>query len=172
MGLQRIIEAAERVGERDESRRRRFREEFETYEADESEVGRDVGEFPATREAIEAEREALESLNEELGAEEGNIEELVDYAEFLTAEQAVEHRDRTVEKLQAHNTHLRTFHQEMVAALDVVEANLETLRSDGPAAVESDPEPHFRRAYDALEAHNEAVDGLGTNMTILNAYLV
>lgn len=166
MGLQAIIAAAERVGECDETRRRVFREEFAAYEADET------AEFTGTREAIRAEREALDELDEALAAEEDNIEELVDYADFLTVEQAVEHRDRTVEKLRAHNESLREFHDAMSAALDVVSANLDVLEEAGPAAVVDDPEPAFERAHEALETHNEAVEGLNTNLTILNAYLV
>ena len=166
MGLTEIIEAAERVGARDEERRQAFREEFERFEAGE------IDSFPRTREALTAEREALATLDADLDAEAENIEELIEYADFLTVEQAVEHRDETVEKLEAHNRHLREFHDAMVDALDVVETNLDTLAAAGPEAVEADPEPHFERAYDALEAHNEAVEGLDTNLTILNAYLV
>lgn len=165
MGLQAIIDAAEAVGERDETRQQVFREEFEAYE------GGETGQFTRTRAAIAAEHEALETLDEELVAEEGNIGELVDYAEFLTVEQAVHHRDETIEKLESHNEQLREFHDAMVEALAVVSANLDRLEVDGPEAVEEDPQAHFERANDALEAHNEVVEGLDTNLTILNAYL-
>lgn len=166
MGLREIIAAAERVGTRDADRREAFRGEFDAYEAGETDS------FPRTRDALREERDALATLDAELEAETDNIEELIDYADFLTVEQAVEHRDRTVKKLEAHNRHLREFHDAMVEALDVVAANLDALETDGPEAVEGDPEPHFERAYDALESHNEAVEGLDTNLTILNAYLV
>lgn len=166
MGLQDIIDLAERVGSLDEERRGAFREELSAFEDG------DLDRFARTREALDAERDALAELRDELDRELENVDELVDYAEFLTVEQAVRHRDRTVEKLRAHNEHLRTFHEAMTEALSVVESNLDDLESDGAGAVEGDPQPQFRRAHEALEAHNEAVDGLGTNMTILNAYLV
>ncbi|MFB6221089.1 MAG: hypothetical protein ABEH90_06585 [Halolamina sp.] len=166
MGLTEIIEAAEAVGDRDQERREAFREEFEAYEASE------LSTFTRTWDALEAEREALDELAAELDAEEGNIEELVDHAEFLTVDQAVRHRDESIEKLRAHNEQLRAFHEAMMAAVDAVESNLDALESAGKEAVDADPEPHFERAYDALETHNEAVEGLDTNLTILNAYLV
>lgn len=165
MGLKEIIDAAETVGDRDQDRQSTFQEEYDAYERGET------SSFPRTREAIAAERGALDALETELKAEEGNIEELVDYAEFLTEDQAVRHRDQTVEKLRAHNEHLTEFHDAMSSALDEVETNMDALESEGPDAVEADPEPHFERARDALEDHNDAVEGLDTNFTILNAYL-
>ena len=165
MGLQAIIDAAERVGECDEARRHTFREEFEAYEAGET------TEFTRTCAAIRAERDALDELAAELDAEEDNIHELAEYADFLTVEQAVEHRDQTVEKLEAHNEALREFQDAMSTALDIVATNLKLLEEAGPSAVVDDPKPAFERAYEALETHNEAVEGLSTNLTILNAYL-
>ena len=166
MGLEDIIEAAERVGDEDEARRAAFQEEFARYEDG------DLGTFSRTRAAIESEREALERLREGLDEEVESTEELAEYADFLTVDQAVEHRDEALEKLERHNEELLTFHGEMSAALDAVESNLDALETGGLEAVEADPEPHFERAREALERHNEAVEGLGKNMTILNAYLV
>lgn len=166
MGLDEILEAAERVGTCDQERQDAFRREFSAYESG------NTATFEATREALAAERAALETLDEELRSEESNIETLVADTEFLTTEQAVRHREATVEKLREHNTQLREFHDAMTAALDAVDENLDTLEREGPEAVDADPERHFERAHDALEAHNDAVEGLSTNMTILNAYLL
>ena len=166
MGLSEIIEAAERVGAYEEARRDAFRREFSQYDADET------APFEDTREAIGNEREALEALARQLDEEEANIERLAEEASFLTVDQAVRHRDETVEKLRAHNRHLRTFHGAMSAALDAVETNLDALADAGPDAVEADPEPQFERAHDALAAHDEAIEGVDRNMMILNAYLL
>lgn len=166
MGLEAIIDAAEAVGARDEERQTAFCEEFEAYETGEQEH------FPRTRDAIGAQRTALDTLETGLETEVDNIEELAEHSAFLSVDQAVRHRDQTVEKLEAHNEHLQEFHDAMTAALDVVEENLDTLEQEGPEAVDADPEPKFLRAHEALEAHNGAVDGLGTNLTILNAYLL
>lgn len=166
MGLTEILDAAETVGSRDQERQDVFREEFAAYEAGETST------FEETRAALAAEREALDRLGSTLRSEESNIEGLVDSTEFLTADQAVRHREATVEKLREHNTHLREFHEAMTAALDAVEENLDALERDGRDAVDADPEPQFERAHEALDAHNEAVEGLDTNMTILNAYLI
>lgn len=165
MGLQDIIDAAEAVGDHDEVRRSTFREELKAYEAGKTES------FPQTWEAIADEREALEELSEQLDAEEGNINELIEQTEFLSVEQAVRHRDQTVEKLQAHNAHLREFHDAMATALDRIETNLSELESNDAKSIEENPTPQFKRARDALDAHNEAVEDLDTNFTILNAYL-
>lgn len=165
MGLEDIIDAAERVGDCDEERQEAFRREFDAYDADEAES------FEATREALSNEREALEALDEQLEYEVENIEELVENTEFLSVDQAVRHREATIEKLRTHNDHLREFHDAMTAALDTVEANLDALERAGPEAVDADPEPDFERAKEALEAHNDAVTGLDKNMMILDAYL-
>lgn len=166
MGLQGIIDAVEAVNERDGRRQETFREEFEAYEAGELEA------FDGTREAIADERERLADLRELLDREAGEMEELVDETEFLTVEQAVRHREESIEKLAAHNEHLRTYCDEVTAALDAIEGNLDALEREGPEAVTADPQPHVERARAALEAHNEAVEGLDTNLTILNAYLL
>lgn len=165
MGLQDIIDAAEAVGDHDEARRSTFREEFEADESGE------VDSFPRTWEAIADERDALERLADQLDAEEGNIDELVDRTEFLTVDQAVRHREQTIKKLEAHNEHLHEFHDAMAAALDRIETNLSELGSGDPGSLDEDPQPQFERARDALDDHNEAVEDLGTNLTILNAYL-
>lgn len=165
MGLQDIIDAAERVGDSDEKRQEAFRREFDAYDPADSEP------FEATREALSEEREALEALDEQLEYEEQNIEDLVANTEFLSVDQAVRHREATIEKLRTHNEHLREFHDAMSAALDVVAGNLDALERAGPEAVDADPEPEFERAREALEAHNEAVAGLDRNMMILDAYL-
>jgi len=165
MGLQEIIGAAEKVGDQDEARQSMFREEFEAYESGE------IASFPQTRKAIADERDALGQLQEQLDAEEGNTDELIERTEFLTVDQAVRHRDRTVEKLEVHNTHLWEFYDAMSTALNRIETNLSELESDDPDTLEADPEPQFERAREALDAHNEAVKDLDTNLTILNAYL-
>lgn len=165
MGLQEIIDAAEAVGKYDDIRESAFREEFQRYEEGETES------FPRTRDAIADERDALDELAAQLDVEDGRIDELIENTEFLSVDQAVRHRKQVVEKLEAHNEHLRTFHDAMVVALDKVETNLAALESDGPHAVEEDPEHEFDRAHDSLEAHNRAVEDLDTNLTILNAYL-
>lgn len=166
MGLEDIIEAAEEVGDRDEHRRDTFLREFEAYEAGELDT------FDETRTALEDERDALVELRTELDREASNIEELVDETEFLTVDQAVRHRDATLEKLGKHNDHLREFAAAMEEALDAVERNLDAFEREGPDAVSADPEPAFERAHEALESHNEAVEGLDSNMMILNAYLI
>jgi len=165
MGLQDIIDAAEAVGDRDEARRSAFREEFEAYEAGETDS------FSRTWKTIAAEYEALERLDEQLDAEEENIDELIERTHFFTVDQAVRHRDRTVKKLEAHNAYLREFHGAMATAIDRIETNLSDLESNDVDTLNADPQPQFERAREALDAHNESVEDLDTNLTILNAYL-
>ncbi|WP_139136203.1 hypothetical protein [Haladaptatus sp. W1] len=164
--MQDVLDAAETVGNCDEERRETFQAEFNAYE------NGNLESFDETRNVIERERDALNELGCALEAEEDNIDELVNYAEFLSVDQAVHHRDEVVEKLEAHNTHLWTFHEEMSEALNTVESNLTVLVNDGSDAIEADPQPHFGGARQALERHNEVVEGLGKNLTILNAYLI
>ena len=165
MALEDILELARQVREIDETRRSVFRRELAQFESDEAQW------FPETRKCLTEERETLASLEEAIEQEKQNIDDLSSYAAFLTVEQAVEHRDATIDKLEKHNAHLETFCQEMTGALDAIQRNLEALETGGPEALTADPQPHFERAQKALEAHNEVVEGLDTNMTILNAYL-
>lgn len=165
MGIQDVLTAAETVGDRDRGRRETFRAECD------GDFGGN-GAFDRTREALSHERDAVDELRDMLETEEEHIDEVVEHTAFLTVDQAVRNRDETVEKLKAHNDHLWEFHDEIAAALDVIESNLEALVDGGPDAVNTDPQPHFERAREALQRHNEAVEGLGTNMTILNAYLI
>jgi hypothetical protein len=166
MTVEDILTVAEEIGDADERRRTLFERELEAIEAGEGDG------FPETRSRIERERELLAELDEHLAAERDEIDAIVDRTEFLSVDQAVEHREKSIEKLTEHNRRLQEFHDAMVDALDVVESNVDQFEAGGFDAVEGDAEPHFERAHEALEAHNEAVAGLKKNMTILNAYLV
>lgn len=165
MNLEEIQSTLESIQEIDENRREAFREEYR--EADDTSPS-----FPRTRSLIEEERAELERLNELLETERENLDELVDYTDFFTVDQAVRHRDQTVSKLETRNEHLVTFHGAMVDALDVIEANVKALETGGAESAEESPEPHLEEAREALEAHNEAIEGLERNMEILNAYLI
>jgi prefoldin subunit 5 len=165
MDIEEIQETIETIQRLDDRRREAFRREYR-----ESDDGR--GPYPETRELIGEQREALDRLDELLATEREQLEELVDYTEFLTVDQAVRHRDRAVSMLRERQEHLGTFHDAMTAALDAIESNVDALETEGEDAVEADPAPHLDDAQEALEAHNEAVEDLQHSMEILNAYLM
>lgn len=164
MSLEEIIETVERIGEADEERREMFQQEYERFESNDTET------FSETRDRIATERQLLDDLDDLLAKERENVEELVDYSEFLSVDQAVNHRDEAIEKLNEHNRRLESFRESLIQALDDIESNVNALE-DG-REVEKDPQPHLEAAHDAIVAHNDAVDGLDDNLTILNAYLV
>lgn len=181
MGLAEIIETVEEINDLDERRRAAFRAELAALEdaglegGPENEdaptdAGGDGAAFERTRGAIADQRDRLADLEALLAAEADEIDELVAETSFLTVEQAVEHREQSVEKLEAHNGHLRTYREAVAAALDAVEANLDALVAG--EELPADPEPHLEAAQAAIAAHNDAVEELDTNLTILNAYLV
>lgn len=149
----------------DECRRESFQKE---YEASEGESAL----FPETRQLLKEERVQLDRLKNLLTEERENIEELAERTDFLTAEQAVRHRDHVVSKLQERNRHLTEFHGEMTTALDVIESNLDTLAGGDAESISESPEEHLDAARTAIEKHNEAVRGLDDNLEILNAYLM
>jgi len=165
MGFQDIIDLTETICELDRDRRERFREEFDRFEDGE------LSTFTGTRRIIERERSNLQALNEELRTEHEEITELADDTEYLSVEQAVEHREESIEKLREHNDHLRTFHEAMQEGISIIEANLRIVENDGPESVTRSPAEHFERAEQALERHNDAVSGLKKNLTIFNAYI-
>jgi chromosome segregation ATPase len=164
MGLQELLELTEKVGTVDERRRVTFREEFEAFEAG------DRDRFEETRALLADERRLLGEVAAELEAERNELDDLMGYADFLSVDQAVRNRDEVRQKLNAHNDHLESFREAMETALDRVETNLDAVEVGDPPS--ADPEPAFRDARDAIEAHNKAVDGLQANLTILNAYLI
>lgn len=165
MTLQDILDIVEEIGEIDEERRDTFAEELD-------EAGATEQPYQRTRELIDQERAKLDALGELLEDERENIDDVVDYTEVFTVEQAVEHRNKAVEKLEAHNEQLETFRQSMLMALDIIEDNLDRLETEGPEALQDSPEPHLETARDAIKRHNEVVTGLGKNMTILSAYML
>lgn len=166
MGLEDILEAAEESIKLDQQRREVFEEELDAYEAN------DLEGFDRTRDAIDAQQESIANLRELLQTEEEEIETLVEESAFLSVDQATRHREAAVEKLTEHNRLLREYVDAMSSALDTIERNLDVLERQGPEAVEGDPEPDLQRARDALEDHNDTVEGIGKNLRILNAYLV
>lgn len=165
MSLDEIISTTERIGDLDDRRRETFREELEKVERDE------LDGFPETRELLRREMEALQQLETELENERTEIEDLDEFSEFLSVDQAVEHREKSLEKLRAHNRALQRYHDSMVAGLRIVARNLDIAEDEGLDAVSDIPEEQFDAAATALEKHNDAVDGLKRNLTILNAYL-
>lgn len=165
MDIGEIRTTLESVQELDERRRETFEEEYRSMDDGQPS-------FPRTKSLIDEEYEQLDRLDELLETEREQLDELVEHTEFLTVDQAVRHRDQSVSKLEARNEHLVAFHEAMTDALDVIESNIETLESQGEDSVEASPEPHIEAAREALEAHNEAVEGLEKNMEILNAYLM
>lgn len=165
MDIEEIQATLESIQEIDERRRETFEEEYRTMDDRHPS-------FQRTKSLIEEEYEQLYQLDELLKTEREQRDELIEYTEFLTVDQAVRHRDQAISKLEARNEHLVAFHEAMTDALDVIEFNIDTLESRGEDSVEASPEPHLEEARKALEAHNEAVEGLNKNIEILNAYLM
>ena len=166
MTFEQSISLVERLCEEETNRREQFRDEFEAYEANQ------VESFPQTRESIGEERILLLELDKSLERERQNIEALVENADFLTVEQAIKHREKSIEKLAVHNEALQGFHDALTAALDIIEENLVCLERDGPSAVAGDPQRYLDACQDAVRTHNEAIEGITKNLTILNAYLL
>jgi small-conductance mechanosensitive channel len=164
MDLEEIQTTIESIQELDERRRETFEEEYETAD--------DAPSFPRTKDLIAEEYEQLDRLDGLLEVEREQLDQLVEQTEFLTVDQAVRHRNQAVSKLEERNGHLVAFHEAMTDALDVIESNIEALESRGEDSVEESPESHLEDAREALEAHNEAIEGLKKNMEILNTYLM
>lgn len=128
--------------------------------------------FRRTRALLMVERELLSDLDEQLAAERVRIDDLDDASSYLQVEQAVRNRAQTLEKLHQHNEHLQDFHDALSTALDAVSANLDSLEASADPELEYDAEPHLQTARDALESHNEAVEGLGKHIRILTQYML
>lgn len=165
MGLTNIIEVVETIAERDDRRQETFRDEYEAMERDATD------DFPETRAAIAAEREALAELGDLLEDEQENLDKLIEETEFFTVNQAVRHRDGVVEKLEAHNEYLETFRTLVARALDAMESNLDVIVEDGATDDIEDVEQHLEAAYRAIEEHNDVVEDLDRNLMIMSAYL-
>lgn len=166
MTLAEILDAVEAVRELDDERRRTVREEYAAFERG------DRRPFSATRRLIERERSHLERLEELLAAERQYIDELAERTAFLTVEQAVRHREQALDKLAEHNDHLQRFVDAVAEGLAMVETNLDIAEREGLDRVHGGPESSFEVAAEAIARHEEAIDGLETNLKILNAYLI
>jgi DNA repair ATPase RecN len=166
MSYEKLVETTERICQTEEARREAFREELTAWETDRRSA------FTETRAKLEREFELLRRLEDLLEAERDEISTLDDETDYLSVEQAVRHREASLEKLERHNVHLETFGARFGTALEAVEDNLDALKSDGAEAMSADPDSAFEEAREALDRHNESVSGLETNLTILNAYLI
>lgn len=161
VSIDRVLDIVERIMELDERRQRTFRDEVEA-EADR---------FVEMRDVIAEERDQLDRLDEYLAAEAEHLNDLVDGTEYLSTNQAIRHRDRSVEKIRTHNRALSRFHAEMDALLETIETNLERIESEGVDADLEDSHEHLEAAIAALRDHNDSVEGLEKNLRILHAYL-
>lgn len=166
MAFEQILTTVDQLCDLEEARRDSLQEEFESYEMGELET------FDQTRAVISRERDALSTLDDLLEGEREHIDRLAEGTAHLSVDQAVRHREASIEKLSTHNQALRTFCDSLSAALDTIEVNLDQIESRSFDDVRDDPEPHLEASRNALEAHNEAVEGLRDNLTILNAYMV
>lgn len=164
MGFEDIIETSNKIAELDENRSQVFEDEFAAFE------NAELTEFRKTRGVIKREQALLDELQEELIVESENLDLLVDEASFLSVDQAVRHRDATVEKLESHVDTLETFCESITRALDVIESNLDELEEGNTEDLEN-AEPHLANARTAIKNHNEAVSGLDKNFMIMSAYL-
>lgn len=156
-----ILDVVEQIMELDECRQRTFRDEVEA----------DANRFIETRAVIADERDLLDRLNEYLSAEAEHLDDLVEGTAYLSTDQAVRHRDRSVEKIRAHNRALARFHTEVDVLLETIETNLDRIESDGVDAELADSHEHLKAAIAALRDHNDSVEGLEKNLRILHAYL-
>lgn len=159
--FQDIIDTVERILELDQRRR----------DAVAAEIDGELEHFSRTRDAIAQEREQLDQLRDLLDEETVNLSTLIDRTDHLKTDQAVRHRDETIRKIRLHNDALLQFVSEMEVLLEVVESNLDALESKGETTELQDSQQYLVSAKRALEDHNDAVDGLDTNLRILNAYL-
>jgi DNA repair exonuclease SbcCD ATPase subunit len=133
------------------------------------------GPFSDSRELLEQQTELLDSLDGRVSELDDELDRLKTETKFLTVDQAVRHREMAISKLESQITHLNDFLNHMAQAISIITTNLETLeqhRRDQGLTLSSDPEQHIQDAHEALESHNEAIEGLDRNLTILNAYLL
>lgn len=166
MTFDETIETVDRLCEAEESRSELFRNELDAFEQG------DRKRFRETRSTIDRERPLLQQLNEQLDKERDELEALEAASDSLTVDQAVEHRDEGLTKLETHNDLLREFSSSLTNALDVIEGNLDRLENEGIDAELDDPQPSLQSCRETLEEHNDAIDGIDRNLTILNAYLL
>lgn len=156
-----ILKIVERITDLDERRQETFQDEVEG----------DADRFVETREVIADEKERLDRLDEYLAAEAAHLSDLVDGTDHLSTEQAVRHRDQSIEKIREHNRALSRFHAEMDALLEVNETNLDRIEAEGVDADIEDSQEHLEAAIAALRDHNDCIEGLEKNLRILHAYL-
>jgi hypothetical protein len=156
-----LREIVERIIELDQRRQKALREEVKS--------GADR--FDETHEVLTAEEQELAKLETYLAAESERLSDLVEGTEHLSVEQAVRHRELSIEKIREHNEELTRFHRTMEALLATVETNVERLETEGLDAEIEDSSEHLEAAVDAIRDHNESIEGLGTNLRILQAYL-
>ena len=121
---------------------------------------------------IEMERNKLDELSKQLAVEKAEAEKLSEKSAHLSVEQAVRNREAAIEKIRSHNSALYRFQNEMTQLLGKTEDNLKKL-GDKKNEVEelSKCQEHFTNAKDALQSHNQAIEGLDKNLQILTAYL-
>lgn len=155
-----ILETVEKIIDLDDQRQEVFREELDA-EADR---------YPQTRDVISNQQDQIRQLKDHLQAESENLAELIDRTEYLSTDQAVRHREESIRKIRQHNEALERFTSEMNTMLETFEANLDRLESHGMDAELQDTQPYLEAAKQALEDHNDVVEGLDTNLRILHAY--
>lgn len=156
-----LLDVTERIMDLDERRQEALRTDIES----------DTDGFVETRDVLEEQRQELARLERYLSAERDHLSELVEGTDHLSVNQAVRHRDQSIEKIREHNETLSRFHEEMDGLLAVVETNLERIETEGEDADLEDSREHLEAAIDAIRDHNDSIDGLDTNLRILQAYL-
>lgn len=149
----------------EERRQETFQSELEAFEN-----GEDV-DFEETMAVLQKERSVIESLEELLAKERDRIEGLEEAADYLRTDQAVRNRDAVLDKLREHNRLMDGFCGDLKDAINVIESNVDSLRSEGANSSLEDPQEHLARAYERIDTHNECIEGLDKNLRILNTYL-
>lgn len=160
-----IQETANEIVALDDRRREIFEEEFEAFD------GGAIDDFEETRAVLREQRSEIASLEGILEYERTKIQELEEHTEYLRTEQATRNRSQTLEKLREHNRRMEEFCEELSVAIDAIESNLDVMRTDGPDTDLADPQEHLDRSREAIDAHNESIEGLDENLRILTTYI-
>jgi hypothetical protein len=159
--FQSILEVVDKIQELDERRRTTFREEFEA----------ECDTYVGTKTVIASQKSELETLDAYLSFERKKLEKLIEESNHLSVNQAVENRDKAIEKIDRHNQFLKQFHDRMVDFINCFEVNLEYIEREGPNPNVIDCQFHLKKATSSLNDHNIAIEGLSKNLDILNQYL-
>lgn len=164
MNIQTVFDTIHRIEELELKRQKTFTAEYDAFNS------REINSFDRTRKLHHRLLVKLNELQDLLEEERRELEDFTEGTSQFRVEQAVRNRNQIIQKVQHHIKYSLEYHEAMTTAIKMLDENICKIENDREGEVK-DTQTQFKQAQQAIEHHNEKIEDLDKNLSVMNAYL-